>query len=64
MKFRAESGQGHNSVNFQARSSRFYMVVHFFAKKQHGRQKQNGITELSITQSIFKLEAPTFPGSS
>ena len=51
-------------MKFRARSSRFYMVVHFFAKKQHGRQKQNGITELSITQSIFKLEAPTFPGSS
>ena len=67
MKFRVESGQGHNSVNFQARSSRFCMVVHngsphFFSKKQNGRQKIKWPpkAKLSITQSIFKLEYPDF----
>ena len=59
----------HNSLNFQARSSRFCMVVHIdilqitHFGKQSGRQKQNGhqISKLTITHSIFKLEASYFP---
>jgi hypothetical protein len=57
----------HNSVNFQARSSKFCMVVYInipqkifktkmAAKKQNGRQN----TKLIITQSIFKLELRFF----
>ena len=54
----------HNSVNFQARSSRFCMLVHnnpphfFWQKKQNGRQKTKWPpkTKLSITQIFFKLE--------
>ena len=49
----------HNSLNFQARSSRLCMVVNvdhlqfFFFKKQNGRRN----TKLFITHSIFKLGA-------
>ena len=58
----------HNSVNFQARSSRFCMAFNIDppqkwpAKKQNGRQKTKWPpkTKLSITQSIFNLEAPDF----
>ena len=58
----------YNSFNFQARSSRFGMVVHIdllqitHFGKQNGCQKQNDrqISKLIITHSIFKLEAPDF----
>ena len=58
----------HNSLNFQARSSRFCVVLHTdllkitHFEKQNGCQKQNGhqITKLKITHSIFKIEAPDF----
>ena len=58
----------HNSVNFQARSSRFCMVVHnvplqiFIDKKQNGHQKTKWSpkTKLGISESILKLEAQHF----
>ena len=56
---------GYNSVNFEAMTSRFRMVVNivplnFFCQKTKWPPK----TEWSITQAIFKLEAPDFHGSS
>ena len=69
----AKNLNGHNSVKFQARSSKFCIVVQIdppqqnlkkkmAAKKRNGRQKTKWPpkTKLSITQSIFKLEAPDF----
>ena len=58
----------HNSVNFQASSSRFCMVVHndppqLFSPKNKMTAKKTKWppkTKLSITQSIFKLEDPYF----
>ena len=62
----------HNSVNFQARNSRFCMEVHLDPPhkiiKKNGRQKAKwpprnkmaAKTKLSITWSIFKLESPDF----
>ena len=46
----------HNSLNFQARSSRFCMVVHIDLLQITHFGKQNGhqITKLIITHSIFK----------
>ena len=50
----------HNLLNFQARSSRFFMVVHIDLLKIIHFLKQNGsqITKLIITHSIFKPETP------
>ena len=52
----------HNSLNFQARSSRFCMVVHIYLLKITHFGKQNGhqIPKLIITHSISKLGAPDF----
>jgi len=58
----------HNSGNFEARSSRFFKVVHndpqqYFSPKNKMAAKKTkwpSKTKLSITQSISKLEAPDF----
>ena len=57
----------HNSLNFRATSSRFCMQLDLdrpqpSLEKKDGRQKTKWPpkTKLSITQSIFKLEAPDF----
>ena len=52
-----------NSVNFHARSSRFCMVVHINLPQKNGKKsptKWPPKINLSMTQSIFKLEAPYF----
>ena len=47
----------HNSLKFQARISRFCVVVHIdHPQKKNSKTKHKKI----ITHSIFKLEAPDF----
>ena len=66
-EIRAENKIDHNSLNFRARSPKFCMEVDldrpqpFLNKKRKKRKKHKAQkTKLSITRSIFELEAQNF----